>query len=189
MTESDAKAALRRRLLEARAAHAARGQAALDRALLEPSRPWFSPRYRTIAVYAALEAEASLDALLRPLHRDGAELVFPRTGPQELSFAACAPTQLVPARFGLREPPSTLPEVPPEAIDLFLVPGVGFTERGERIGFGRGYYDRLLSRASPRAPTVGVGFEVQLCETLPTEAHDVRLDGLVTEAGFRWRAR
>jgi 5-formyltetrahydrofolate cyclo-ligase len=63
--------------------------------------------------------------------------------------------------------------------DLTIVPLLAFDRRGYRVGYGKGYYDRLL--AATRTGTVGVAFAVQEMSTLPTEPHDVPLDWIVTE--------
>ena len=65
-------------------------------------------------------------------------------------------------------------------LDLLLVPLVAFDAYGRRLGHGRGYYDRMLSRCP--GLKVGVAFEVQRMTAVPTEAHDVGLDLVVTEA-------
>jgi 5,10-methenyltetrahydrofolate synthetase len=61
-------------------------------------------------------------------------------------------------------------------VDLFLVPGLAFTLRGERLGQGGGFFDRLLSRRRPGALAVGLCFECQVADSLPTEMHDQRMD-------------
>ena len=68
-----------------------------------------------------------------------------------------------------------------EDVDAFIMPGVGFSEDGLRLGRGGGYYDVTLKQA-PRAVRVGVGFDLQLRPTLPRDPHDVPLDAVVTEA-------
>ena len=74
---------------------------------------------------------------------------------------------------------SDAPIVAPETVDLILVPGLAFTRDGHRLGRGRGYYDRLLARL-PRTASIGVCYECQLVEDLPTEAHDMRVDEVVS---------
>jgi len=68
-----------------------------------------------------------------------------------------------------------------EQLDLVMVPGVAFDRRGARMGHGKGYYDKLLEHARPDAPLVALAFECQLFPEIPTQAHDVFMDKLVTE--------
>lgn len=67
---------------------------------------------------------------------------------------------------------------PRNAIDVILVPGAGFDHKGNRIGYGKGYYDRYLSKFD--GEIVGVGYDFQLTDILPTEQHDVRMHRVVT---------
>lgn len=77
--------------------------------------------------------------------------------------------------YGILEPkPEASTEVFAEDIDLIIVPAVAFTSQCGRLGQGGGYYDRLLKKT--KAFTVGVGYDFQLCESLPTEEHDMPLD-------------
>jgi 5-formyltetrahydrofolate cyclo-ligase len=71
----------------------------------------------------------------------------------------------------------------PQHVDVVLVPGLAFTADGHRLGQGGGWYDRFLARVGPHCSTIGVGFAVQLVDTMPIEAHDVVLDRVVTEFG------
>jgi 5-formyltetrahydrofolate cyclo-ligase len=78
------------------------------------------------------------------------------------------------------EPNAALPVVESEHADLILVPGLAFTRRGFRLGYGGGYYDRLLSEPG-HALTLGACFQALLFEELTHEPHDVPVDFLVTE--------
>ncbi len=66
-------------------------------------------------------------------------------------------------------------------VDLVLVPGLAFDPNGNRLGRGKGYYDRLLSQSSSRTALVALAFEEQILERLPVEPHDVKMDYIVTE--------
>lgn len=66
-------------------------------------------------------------------------------------------------------------------IDLIMVPGVAFDRRGARMGHGKGYYDKLLEHARPDTPLVALAFECQLFDEIPTAAHDVFMDKIITE--------
>jgi 5-formyltetrahydrofolate cyclo-ligase len=85
---------------------------------------------------------------------------------------------LAPGKFGILAPrtPSPVPAPP----DVCLCPGVAFTARGERLGRGKAYYDRFLDKY-PGLFAVGLGYEIQVVEEIPTEPSDRRVRCLVTE--------
>ncbi len=78
--------------------------------------------------------------------------------------------------FGMLQPCEDASVLVP---DVLFVPLVGFTEKGERLGQGGGHYDRWLAEHS-EATKIGLAWDIQLCETLPTEPHDIALDAIVT---------
>ena len=82
-------------------------------------------------------------------------------------------------RYGILEPKGEYPPISPEEINLWLIPGVGFDRKGNRLGYGGGNYDRMLEKA--KGIKIGIGYEIQLVETLPTGSHDQRMDLIVTE--------
>lgn len=79
--------------------------------------------------------------------------------------------------------PEDRPPPDPELVDVVIVPGIAFTASGDRLGQGGGWYDRFLTRIRPDCMTIGVGFEPQLVDSIPTEPHDRRLDLVVTDGG------
>ncbi len=72
--------------------------------------------------------------------------------------------------------------IKPDDIDLLIVPGVVFSNKGYRIGFGGGYYDRFL--ANYQGITRSLAFDCQIAESIPVEAHDLPVQGIYTESGF-----
>jgi 5-formyltetrahydrofolate cyclo-ligase len=82
--------------------------------------------------------------------------------------------------LGIPEPRPSCPEVGPEQIDWALVPGLGFDDRGFRLGRGAGHYDRLLPTLRPDAPRWALALDCQWVDALPVEPHDVPLDGVVS---------
>jgi len=134
----------------------------------------------TIALYDAQSFEV-------PVRVEGG--AYPRLtrGSRVLSFHRCADGDFVKGPLGLREPAAHLPAIDLKDIDVWLVPGVAFTRGGERLGRGGGYYDATLALARPDALKIGVAFECCVVDGFPTDAHDVRMDWLVTERGV-WRA-
>ena len=67
-------------------------------------------------------------------------------------------------------------------LDLILVPGVAFDDRGGRTGNGKGYYDKLLENAKAETPLVSLAFECQMFDEIPMQDHDIFMDKVVTEA-------
>jgi 5-formyltetrahydrofolate cyclo-ligase len=87
--------------------------------------------------------------------------------------------RLVRHPFGMDEPAPDLPAIPPEAIQLALVPGLAFDRHGWRLGYGGGYFDRFLAGFS--GITLGVVFQELLLENLPHDKHDIPMKWIVTE--------
>ena len=86
--------------------------------------------------------------------------------------------------WGIREPRAECPRADLTGIDFVLVPGVAFTARCERLGYGGGFYDRLIPRFAQRPPLVAAAFGVQMCETVPVDINDQRVDVVITENSF-----
>jgi 5-formyltetrahydrofolate cyclo-ligase len=177
------KQALRKELLAARAALSAADRA--ERSSRIATRLLSFPPFRTartVALHAALGAEADPSPLAATLIACGARLVYPRSSPgnRVLAFAEAAQGALVRGPQGALEPPPGAPEVQAAELDAIVLPGVAFSIDGHRLGRGGGYYDATLA-AAPRALRVGLAFDVQLVPEVPREPHDVPLDAVVTE--------
>lgn len=139
-----------------------------------------------IAGFAPLKDEIDLWPLLYQLHGEGHTLCLPVTPakPSPLSFRIWTPeTKMATDRFGVSYPASG-PEVTP---DFVFVPLLAFTPKGQRLGYGGGFYDRTLAklRAEGEVFACGVAYAGQEVSALPTDDHDERLDGILTETGFR----
>ncbi len=96
-------------------------------------------------------------------------------------------SELVEGAYKILEPKAELRELPakklkPQELDLVMVPGTAFDQRGGRMGQGKGYYDRLLSNARPDAPLVALAFDCQIFEEIPVAGHDVFMDQVLTES-------
>lgn len=139
-----------------------------------------------IALYRAIRGEADVSGAAPALAAAGWRVAYPVVEGRALRFyRPLAADAWRRGRFGIWEPdPGRAEPVPTEALALVAVPGVAFTPDGRRLGYGGGYYDRWFAAAAGAGPVrVGVCFACQLAEDLPTEAHDVRVHHLVTEAG------
>jgi 5-formyltetrahydrofolate cyclo-ligase len=142
------------------------------------------PQYqqaRTVLAYSSYRQEPDLSALF-----EDAQKVWglPRCVDRDLvwhRFDARANT-LQPGAFGILEPQSDWPQLAVSEVDLILVPCVGCDRRGYRLGYGGGFYDRLLADPDWAAiPTIGITFSPMLVATLPIDPWDRRLDRVCTE--------
>ncbi|MEW5762851.1 MAG: 5-formyltetrahydrofolate cyclo-ligase [Bacillota bacterium] len=186
--------ALRRAMLARRRALAApevlARSAAVERALLA------LPAFRdaaTLMAYVAVRNEVATGGIIRLALEQGRRVAVPvtDTGGKRLVAAVLRdyPAGLRPGAFGIPEPPpGTYVVLPPEEIDLVLVPGVAFDTDGHRLGYGCGYYDRFLPLAR-KALAVGLGYAFQVCPTVYPAPHDFRLHLVVTERGSISRQR
>lgn len=146
---------------------------------------------RTIALYAPLPTELDVFPLAALAISQGKAAAIPRTNwaTRELVFSSITSTDLnalVLGRLGLREPAPDAPAIPISTIDLLLVPGLAFDRRGNRLGRGAGFYDRLLASPDLRALTVGVGFDQQLVAdgSVPVDLHDIPTARICTPMGM-----
>ena len=136
---------------------------------------------RAVLGYAATPDEADVSAALRALRERGARVAYPRVHDDGgLTLHWGDPTSLTPGFRGILEPADDAPVAEPGDIDLALVPGTAFDSACCRLGQGGGCYDRLLPQLRPDALRVGVAFDEQLVDRVPTEPHDVPLDAVVT---------
>ena len=139
---------------------------------------------KTIFAFWGIEGkEPDTKRLIAKLVERGKTIGLPRMLPEhQMEVRRYDPEKpLIEVGFGISEPGEDCPLLKKEEIDLILVPAVCYDRRGYRLGFGGGYYDRWLEHFS--------GFRVGLCrgtvlqEKVPTEAHDRRVDLLITEKG------
>lgn len=143
---------------------------------------------RTVCWYVGVREEVATAAMIGAALEEGTRCVVPWRAAERLElFEITSLEELATASWGLREPGESVRadpsrQVHPEAVDLFVVPGVAFDRRGGRLGYGRGFYDRLLPAARRDAVFVGLAFEVQMADAIPRAAHDVPMHCVVTDA-------
>lgn len=140
-------------------------------------------RYTRLLVYLSNADEACTEAFISRSTAVLALFVPSITGPGQMEvvhFPGWA--ELVTGPFGIRRPRA--PQIYTGEIDAVVVPGLGFTADGTRLGYGKGFYDRWLA-AHPVPCRIGLAYAAQVLKTLPSEAHDERLDLLVTEDGIK----
>lgn len=158
----------------------AQGRAVCDR--IRQSQEW--RQAKCVGFFAPLSDEPDVRPLWREALEGGKTLVLPRwdskTGLYVAARVLDPATDLLPGRYGVREPGPELPVMPWDGVDWIAVPGVAFDRHGRRLGRGAGHYDRIL--AATAAFRCGVAFACQLVEAVPVADHDLRVDAVVTPA-------
>jgi len=178
-----AKIELRRSALARRnALFAARGAEAAELLVGQISKSLPVAAGRKIAGYWPIGSELDCKPALEDLHARGARLCLPVAGQRgdRLIFRAWKPSDVLETGpFGTSHP-SAAETVEP---DILLVPLLAFDDAGHRLGYGAGYYDRTLAilRAAKPITAWGVAFDEQEEPSVPIDATDVKLDGLITD--------
>jgi 5-formyltetrahydrofolate cyclo-ligase len=153
-------------------------------ALLEQQAVW--KQAALIFFYAPLPEELDIWPLVADSLAAGKTVALPRFDSTTQRYVACQiqdiAKDLSHGQFGIREPGGHCVAVPPNRLDLVLVPGVAFDSQRRRLGRGKGFYDQML--ASVHGTTCGVAFDEQIVDTIPVEPHDVQLNCILTPT--RW---
>jgi 5-formyltetrahydrofolate cyclo-ligase len=183
---SGAKAALRRAVLLRRDALPGGERALLSARIVTTILDL--PTYQEadfVLAYASFGTELQTDELLRRVLADGKTLVLPRVerGGLGLYEVRNLAGDLAPGTWGIREPdPDRCPRADAGGVGFALIPGVAFDRRARRLGYGGGFYDRLLAGGLPEGtPLVSGAFEVQILDEVPMDPHDAPVDVVVTE--------
>jgi len=146
------------------------------------------PAYRAadvVAAYAAFGSEFDTSQFLSTALAAGKQLVLPRINRAlralELRQVIDLNGDLIAGVWEIPEPAPRCTIVEPKAVDFMLVPGVAFSPSGARLGYGGGFYDRLLASLDSRTVRIAAAFQLQLVAQLPEAPHDRRVSAVVTE--------
>jgi len=140
------------------------------------------PSAHTILFFAPLPDELDVWPVLELSLALGVNCALPFFDAKKKTYGAKLlknlATDIVPGKFGVREPAADCAEIPLDKFDLILVPGLAFDLSGNRLGRGKGFYDRILAEAS--GIKCGVCHDFQLLEKIPAEPHDAPVDFIFT---------
>ena len=149
-------------------------------------------QYKNIGAYMAFDGEVDLKNIIDFCWKENKKIFLPKLNSQRKTLTFCEYTSaaaLIPNQFGIGEPENKN-EVDVKMLDIILIPLTAFDKSGHRLGMGQGYYDHTLHGITRRVPLnlplyIGVGYAFQEVEAMVLNPHDVRLDGVLTEHGFR----
>jgi len=176
------KTILRKQLIAARMALNSGQAMAASQAVCAHLAEWpVFQQAQTVLAYLAFANEVSLQALI-DAHPEKV-WALPRTLSRgQLVIHRYVPGNLERHSWGMMQPSADAPLVPLESIDLVLAPGVGFDKQGGRLGFGGGYYDRLLPQLE--AVCIGISYHETCRPAVPTDEHDCRMEWLAVPDGL-----
>lgn len=130
--------------------------------------------------YMPIRKEVDIRPFLEQLLEEGRNLALPRVCGDTMEFYRITSfADLEEGSFHVLEPKENCPKA--ESDGIILVPGVVFDKKGGRLGYGKGYYDKYFAAHNQNLKKIGIGYTIQIIDTIPTTPLDVPLDGLVCE--------
>jgi len=184
MEKAEARAEIKRRIASLTPEQRAEKSRKVVRSLLA------LPEYltsRAVMFFVPMDDEVDLNPAIDRAAEEGKIVLVPKCEPRKYELLICrimSRDELVRGHFGILEP-AVVRRFPPTEIDLLIVPGLGFDERGNRLGRGAGYYDRFMNRSDLRAVRCAVAFEEQVLPEIPHDEHDLPIHILVTDERVR----
>lgn len=142
---------------------------------------------RRMALYASFRNEVLTDAIFEYALANGKEVFFPRVvrGKRGLMFLKVRGKEdFTQGSYKIHEPAHDreLDIAEPSSFDIVVMPGVAFDINGNRLGYGKGYYDKALGSINKGCLVTALAFDFQIVERVPAEAHDIKMDKIITES-------
>ncbi|MFY9300597.1 MAG: 5-formyltetrahydrofolate cyclo-ligase [Candidatus Nitrosotenuis sp.] len=135
---------------------------------------------KTIACYYSIGSEVKTHGILQEVLSEGKALALPRVEGDGLVFCSVRKFEdLEKGEFGIMEPKQNCP--PLTEFDVIIVPAVAMTADGQRLGYGRGFYDRFLT--GTKSPTIALAYSKTILKNIPHSKNDIRIQWIVTEDG------
>ena len=140
-----------------------------------------------VSIYLSFANEVDTFMIINEMKTHGNKLVIPYTDVSQVELIPVClediSKDLTISAFGYPEPIfDRVVKAQIEDIDLVIVPGVAFDATKNRIGFGKGYYDKYLSQMRPDIKKIAIAYDYQVLESIPSEDHDVKMDYVITES-------
>ena len=143
---------------------------------------------KTIMAYVDMPKEVKTDIIINTLLNMGKDVAVPVCVPASYELIASkilSIDDLKSGHYGILEPKKEyLRPMAPDTFDVILVPGSAFDVYGNRIGHGKGYYDRFLSKVPQETLKIGLAFDYQILPRLPVEHYDIPVNCIITERGI-----
>lgn len=141
---------------------------------------------RSLLCYSAIQNEINCDKIIEMAWREKKKVCLPKViddSKMEV-YQMNHWDDLIPGAYGILEPnPKKCKKVNPKEVDLAFIPGIAFDQKGYRLGYGGGYYDRFLQHY-PQIKRIGISYHALFVPTVYPEEHDIPVDYLITEQEF-----
>ncbi len=138
-----------------------------------------------LLAYYPFRSEIDTRMIIKDALGCGKEVALPRVGAKglDLYYIKDLSKDLEPGSYDIMEPiPSRCRPAEPHKMDMVIVPGVGFDRKHNRLGYGGGFYDRLLAGIPRSVPRIALAFDLQVLDEIPVSGHDLKIDILITES-------
>ena len=137
-----------------------------------------------IFFFASFRTEVDTTEMIKSSLLSGKRVILPKVDKDRhelLLYEIRDFGELAPGYMGIPEPPVSEKQMSINDADIVIIPGAGFDASGNRIGYGGGYYDRLLSGLQKDIPVIAPAYEEQVEDCIPSEPHDIRVQMIVTD--------
>lgn len=134
---------------------------------------------KNINCYISKDSEVNTHDLIKLIIQNKGKVIVPYIDKEMDSAELSDFNKLINGKFGILEPKEKK-AFNKDMLDLIIIPGVVFDKRGNRIGRGKGYYDRFLKGAN--AKKIALAYDLQLFENIPADSHDIKMDYIITES-------
>lgn len=146
----------------------------------------------TIMCYISFGTEVDTKPIINQCLKEGKTVLVPiiiknedETSYMEASQLMDPESDLAPGTMGIMEPKASKIRIrDPKTIDLVIIPGMAFDRKGNRLGYGAGYYDYYLEKLRDDCNQIGLTFSFQLIDHIPTQKHDKQIKNIITERGL-----
>ena len=178
---------VRTETLHRREALTSEERARLSQRIVDSTAHWIQREgFDAVMLYLSMRSEVETTGLLEGLLNSGKRVCAPVVDTEQLKLVPRQiqnlKTEFVRHPYGMLEPNETCPIFPTEHLQLIVVPGIAFDHNGYRLGYGKGFYDRFLTKCS-YAVAVGLAYEIQLVEDTFPQTWDVPVQHIFTETG------
>jgi len=136
---------------------------------------------KIVMFYLSFDGEVNTQEMIKEAIKKGKVIAVPICERKRNTIAPCKielRSRLKKGLYGILEPAEKC-QLPLEKIDLVIVPGIAFDKKGNRLGRGKGYYDRFLKQLPRSTPRIGLAFDFQILPFLPVKPHDLCVDSII----------